>query len=215
MTPLRSRDTPTRSPTPTAAPGIARTAPTGSAPQTGELSFWFDADPAPVFLIGADAVVIQANPAARRLVEQGSCVSLRGRTLTFSETESNRSFLRSLAQVVARRASPGWTVLRGADGAWRTVDLLASDADSSRVFVCFRTEPQAEIDIDPLVSAFGLTMSEGEVLRRLTEGLSPKEIARRLSVSTNTVRAHLRTLYLKMRVRGIPGVIRQAMRLTR
>jgi DNA-binding CsgD family transcriptional regulator len=177
---------------------------------------WFEADPAPVFLIGPAAALLEVNPAGRRLLERGTAVSLRGRNLAFAENDSNRAFLRALGDVITGRSGSARVVLRGNDGDWRRVDLLACEPPgANRVFVSFRCEPQHQVEIDPLLEAFGLTSAEGEILRHLSEGLSPKEIARRLSVSTNTVRAHLRTLYLKMRVRGIPGVIRQSMRLIR
>jgi DNA-binding CsgD family transcriptional regulator len=187
----------------------------GPAPVTRQdAAAWFDSDPAPVFLVGPGAVLLDANPAGRRLLDRGSAVTLRNRGLIFAETDSHRAFLRTLGDVFAGRATSNRVVLRGNDGDWRRVDLLGSEPPrSNRVFVSFRCEPQAQVEIDPLLEAFGLTSAEGEILRHLSEGLSPKEIARRLSVSTNTVRAHLRTLYLKMRVRGIPGVIRQSMRL--
>ena len=48
----------------------------------------------------------------------------------------------------------------------------------------------------------GLTEREEEVLRFLAEGLSNKEIADRIKISYDTVRAHLRHIYEKLHVRG-------------
>jgi DNA-binding NarL/FixJ family response regulator len=48
----------------------------------------------------------------------------------------------------------------------------------------------------------GLTARESEVLALLSEGLSNKEIADRVSISYDTVRAHLRHIYEKLHVRG-------------
>jgi DNA-binding NarL/FixJ family response regulator len=45
-----------------------------------------------------------------------------------------------------------------------------------------------------------LSQREREVLQRLAEGLSNKEIARALSVSENTVKTHLANLYAKLGV---------------
>jgi DNA-binding NarL/FixJ family response regulator len=47
-----------------------------------------------------------------------------------------------------------------------------------------------------------LTPREGEILAQLSEGLSNKEIAVRLEISYDTVRAHLRHIYEKLHVRG-------------
>lgn len=50
--------------------------------------------------------------------------------------------------------------------------------------------------------AEGLTNRESEILALLSEGLSNKEIADRVAISYDTVRAHLRHIYEKLHVRG-------------
>ena len=50
--------------------------------------------------------------------------------------------------------------------------------------------------------ADGLTQREAEILALLSEGLSNKEIADRVTISYDTVRAHLRHIYEKLHVRG-------------
>jgi DNA-binding NarL/FixJ family response regulator len=50
--------------------------------------------------------------------------------------------------------------------------------------------------------AEGLTHRESEILALLSEGLSNKEIAERVDISYDTVRAHLRHIYEKLHVRG-------------
>ena len=51
-------------------------------------------------------------------------------------------------------------------------------------------------------SGDGLTQREEEILGFLAEGLSNKEIADRVKISYDTVRAHLRHIYEKLHVRG-------------
>ena len=53
-----------------------------------------------------------------------------------------------------------------------------------------------------------LTAREMEILALLSEGLSNKEIADRLSVSYDTVRAHLHHIYEKLHVRGRTEAVR-------
>ncbi len=52
-----------------------------------------------------------------------------------------------------------------------------------------------------LAPADGLTTRESEILALLSEGLSNKEIADRVDISYDTVRAHLRHIYEKLHVR--------------
>jgi DNA-binding NarL/FixJ family response regulator len=52
----------------------------------------------------------------------------------------------------------------------------------------------------PSLSQEGLTTREQEVLERVAEGLSVKEIADRMQVSHSTVRTHIRHIYEKLQV---------------
>jgi DNA-binding NarL/FixJ family response regulator len=53
-----------------------------------------------------------------------------------------------------------------------------------------------------VASSEGLTQRESEILALLSEALSNKEIAERVKISYDTVRAHLRHIYEKLHVRG-------------
>ncbi len=55
----------------------------------------------------------------------------------------------------------------------------------------------------------GLTQRESEILELLSEGLSNKEIASRVKISYDTVRAHLRHIYEKLHVRGRTQAVRK------
>jgi DNA-binding CsgD family transcriptional regulator len=181
-----------------------------------ELSGWLNVDPVPLLLVGPSGALQDANASGLRLLEAAGAVSLRGRALAFVDQQAQESFQRALAAVISRRVNSSRLILRGNDGYWRQVDILSCGPDGlERAYVRFPTEPQTAVDIEPIVKAFGISTPEAEVLRRLLEGLAPKEVARALGLSTNTIRSHLRILYLKMNVRGIPGLIRQTVRLTR
>lgn len=54
----------------------------------------------------------------------------------------------------------------------------------------------------PASTIQGLSRRELEILEQLAEGLSNKEIAARLSISTETVRTHLGHIYEKLHVQG-------------
>ena len=60
----------------------------------------------------------------------------------------------------------------------------------------------------PTVPSEELTQRESEILALLSEGLSNKEIADRVSISYDTVRAHLRHIYEKLHVRGRTEAVR-------
>ena len=59
-----------------------------------------------------------------------------------------------------------------------------------------------------VASGDSLTNRESEILALLSEGLSNKEIAERVNISYDTVRAHLRHIYEKLHVRGRTEAVR-------
>ena len=87
-------------------------------------------------------------------------------------------------------------------------------ADRAMAFVALAQSDSASKVIDQLSDAFGFTLAEANVLKLILEDEAPKQVAVSLSISTNTVRTHLRSIYSKMNVRGLAQAIRLASRLT-
>lgn len=58
-----------------------------------------------------------------------------------------------------------------------------------------------------------LSQRECEVLQLLADGLSAKQIAQRLTISTATVRTHLTRIYGKLGASSAPGAVAEAFRL--
>lgn len=54
---------------------------------------------------------------------------------------------------------------------------------------------------------FGLTAREQETVENLLEGMTSKEIAQRMNISPNTVKAFLRLTMVKMNVSTRSGII--------
>lgn len=72
-------------------------------------------------------------------------------------------------------------------------------SEIARMFVeAFQKKPNSSAAAE----ADELTQREAEILVLLAEGLSNKEIADRVKISYDTVRAHLRHIYEKLHVRG-------------
>lgn len=195
------------------SPASPRPGPEPTLPDL-ELDGWFSSDPKPVLVIDASGRLVMANRAASELLDAETAVALRRRQLVFADGEAQSAFTNAVAE--AQRKGDARAIVRGNDGQWRPVDLRAWRRSGDQlVFVSFCGEPASRLELAGLVQAFELTAAEVEVLRLLTAGSSPKDIARQLAVSTNTVRAHLRALYIKMHVRGMVGVLRQVLRLVR
>lgn len=93
-----------------------------------------------------------------------------------------------------KRSSP--TELLKAISEVRTGGAPMTSEIARMVVEAFQKKPASHAATD------GLTARESEILALLSEGLSNKEIADRVDISYDTVRAHLRHIYEKLHVRG-------------
>ena len=95
-----------------------------------------------------------------------------------------------MARVLTRTRA--WVVLHGAplisDGAKR-VAVIVEPANPDRI-------------LQLLMSAYGLTEREQEVVGLVLKGLPTRQIASKLFVSTNTVQQHLKKIFDKVGVRS-------------
>jgi DNA-binding CsgD family transcriptional regulator len=184
--------------------------------QASDVSDWFQVDPAPVLVVDANsATVLAANRRARRTLEPGGGFTLRGGRLVFAHFEAQACFAEALEKIASVAASEVAVVLRSDDGRWRRLQLVRGDGPPVRVaYVTVRADADRQIEIGPILEAFRLSAAEGKVLLHIAQGAPPKRIASSLGVSPHTVRAHLRSLYVKMHVRSMHELIREYTRLT-
>ncbi|MFP5456378.1 MAG: helix-turn-helix transcriptional regulator [Alphaproteobacteria bacterium] len=155
--------------------------------------------------------VLRLNAPASTILAEQDGIALRNGALSFDDAALGRQLQDRLA--------------RGEDGAPMTIrierpsgtgDLLlvagqapAPDfvsAGGGPALVLFLTDPThgPRISAEAIRDLLGLTQGEAAVAAHLAEGLAPAEVAARLGISANTVRAHLRSIF------GKTGVKRQS-----
>jgi DNA-binding CsgD family transcriptional regulator len=117
--------------------------------------------------------------------------------------------MEAIEAVSRERAHRKHVVVLGQDDVWRSLTLHMAPSDQPMIFLSIRTQARTDdLAMEPLIEAFHLTPAQAKVVMGLASGLVPKEIARRMDVSTHTVRTHLRAVYGKLKVRGIAGALR-------
>jgi len=92
--------------------------------------------------------------------------------------------------------------------------FLDSDAKGllrASIAVLLERPPYGVIPLSPVSEQFNLTRREREALEFLLQGLSNKEIASRMNVSPNTVKAFLRLIMLKMEVTSRAAIVAKIM----
>lgn len=108
-----------------------------------------------------------------------------------------RSAARSLA---ARARADGHAVARlpAAGGAWLQLHAAPMTQQAGIAVVVEHAQPTELADL--IVGALGLTPRERQVAEAVLQGLSTRQIARRLAISPWTVQDHLKAVFAKARV---------------
>lgn len=174
---------------------------------------WFDLDPEPRLAIGFDGSVQSSNSAAQDALGRGVIATDYGGVLRFGSPESDGAFMQGLRTVSSGRSGRHRMILRGRDGAWLAAAVYRV-AGQPRAILALRSEERPPADaLSALADAFHLTRAEAGVLCALTDGKCPKAVANDMNISEHTVRAHLRSIYAKMGVRGLTGALRRSCNL--
>lgn len=134
----------------------------------------------------------------------------RTRTVLFSLAADGESLRRALL------AGAAGYLIRGADGAELELALRTAargevwlSPSVSRTVVAAITESAAP----PARASDVLTARQREILQLVAEGQSTKEIAANLGVTPKTVESHRAQLMHRLGIRGLPALVRAALRL--
>ena len=88
------------------------------------------------------------------------------------------------------------------------IDLHAEElCQPVTVAVLLERAPSGPVPLSQVCQQFNLTQREQEVLAHLLQGVRNKEIAVRMNISSNTVRAFLRVIMIKTRVSSRSAII--------
>ena len=169
--------------------------------------WWFLLDPAPRYLISSEGSLLMANPAGQRALENGQLAVTSVGALKFGSTNCDSRFQAAIQQVAGNRAHTR-AILRQRHGGWFAADFHGAPGETWAVLALREELAPTPQSMEAISAAFQLTRSETDVLQCLLDGQCPKTAANTLNISEHTVRAHLRSIYAKMSVRGLTNTIR-------
>ena len=171
--------------------------------------WWFLLDPAPRYLISHEGNLLMANPAGQRALENGQLAVTSVGALKFGSTSCDSRFQAAIQRVAGNRAHTR-AILRQRHGGWFAADVHSAPGATWAVLALREELAPTPQSMEAISAAFQLTRSEMDVLHCLLDGQCPKTAANHLHISEHTVRAHLRSIYAKMSVRGLTNTIRLA-----
>ena len=88
------------------------------------------------------------------------------------------------------------TRLRSRSGRWLRLHVAPMDGDAGTVVLTVEAARPDDLALI-LLDSYGLTQRETEIVMRLCQGLSTKEIAGEVMISAHTVRDHVKTIFEK------------------
>ncbi|MDQ0789658.1 DNA-binding NarL/FixJ family response regulator [Streptomyces sp. B3I7] len=128
---------------------------------------------------------------------------------TFGDDESLFPALRAGARGYLTKDAGGDEIVRAVRN---VVSGQAGLAPSIQRRLLERLDRPETVVTSPEEAPDGLTVREAEVLVLIAEGLSNQEIARRLHVSTATVKTHINNMFAKTGLKGRAQAVRYAFR---
>jgi DNA-binding CsgD family transcriptional regulator len=163
-----------------------------------------------VVLIDGAARVLHVNRPAREFLTKRQYSTGHGGTLTFVHPRTQCAFRRALQSDPANDDTPEYPrreflVLNDANAtiARAAVEPLrrASTAESGTFLVSLHPQPQdAQVSPMTLTSLYGLSPSEARVAAQVVTVKSLADLADRMSLSRNTIKAHLKRIFRKCEV---------------
>jgi DNA-binding CsgD family transcriptional regulator/PAS domain-containing protein len=173
-----------------------------------------------VVLTDASLRVLHANPAVERMFEAGDGVGLRLGRLVLSDRRAQRR----LELAAAQASEPARRLAEVQFEAWRrgraplrvtvlpAVGEAVAVAPPARLLILVGDpEAQDAPRAEALAAAFDLSAAEARVATLAAAAVPTREIAARLGLSENTVKTHLKTVYLKTGARSRAGFVRLAL----
>jgi DNA-binding CsgD family transcriptional regulator len=87
------------------------------------------------------------------------------------------------------------------------VDCNGCSSQQPAIALLLERNPTPDLALEELCQQFDLTPRERETVELLVQGLTTKEIANRLAISPNTVKAFVRLVMVKMSVSTRSGIV--------
>jgi DNA-binding CsgD family transcriptional regulator len=162
---------------------------------------WFEADTCAHFITDNNGEVMNANAAARTLLDDGKlwidkegCLALPRRCTTVHDLLSRTIQTAEVQRCLCQLAPDQWIGISA---------TTVNEAYPDRFLINVREIcPTTDVDMQLIIDHFGISRSEAPILYGLAKAICPKEISRSLGLSVFTIRSHIRSIYAKLKVKN-------------
>jgi DNA-binding CsgD family transcriptional regulator len=163
-----------------------------------------------VLLVNSSGRVIHCNLAARRGLEDGHPLQISGQQLRALSADDAERLSEAL---LAAESGGRRCLLRLGEGAGRTnvvvVPLNRDVSQAAVLLIMERRQLCGELAAQWFALRYGLTPTETEVLKALSAGARPTDVAERQGVAISTVRTQIQSIRAKSGADSIGELLRQ------
>lgn len=187
----------------------------GSDHTYGRTTHHFLNDPKAKFILTSFGDLLNANHKASELLFSDMLKRLPCGKLSYGSSEMNDQVDRILTEIRQKRTSYQRLLKRQIDEEWAVLEFSVGEFNKNQEILLTVSQRNfcTDVSLNALSKSFGFTISETEVVRYMSQAYCPKEISAKMDISTNTVRAHLRSIYSKTGVRGYNRSLRLILQL--
>lgn len=183
--------------------------------QCGRLAFHFMSDPRPKFILSPVGIILNANLNAKRVMGDGIVIQKKTGALNYGSTKQNHFVKSALKDLNSGRKQCKKLIKRLPDDNWVVFEFLGLSFNNEKeVLLTVNERAVCETEtLDAISRAFDFTLTEATVVRYMSKAYCAKEIGVNMDISVNTVRAHLRSIYSKIGVRGYNKALKLILQL--
>jgi DNA-binding CsgD family transcriptional regulator len=175
-----------------------------------------------IILLDSSRYVLQANAAAQNLLNDDDAIlTIRDGRLVAKRVDADVVLRKSIEAACNKGSS-----LQGCSGFSQklggnelTVAPLRGDnnvlLEDAAIITLKRVHNQFENLCGKLKTTYGLTQSEAAIAEQIARGRTVQEITVQSTISVNTVKTHLKAVFLKMGVKSQSDLVRTALRLNK
>lgn len=194
---------------------ISSIEPLSSEIAQSRIAHHFINDPRAKFILTDFGDVLNANIKAAELLDNGVLFQLPEGHLSYGSSDMNNAAADIFKKLRLGRNSCIRLLKRFEDD-WMVLKFSSANFNDNKevLLTVFPRQTCQEETLEALSKAFGFTITEAQVVRHMAMACCPKEIGLEMGISTNTVRAHLRSIYSKTGERGYNRALCLILQLT-
>jgi DNA-binding CsgD family transcriptional regulator len=161
------------------------------------------------------------NDSANELLQNRTDVTLRNGSIVFEGRGDAEWYHGAREELAAQRGEAGHVFMTRRTSGDPPVSVIMSNlpfaapqgsaSQAALTYLAFIEPDRTPLpDLDALRHLFGVTRTEGEIIRKVCAGMTPNDVAASMRMSVHTVRSYLKIIFSKMDVSRQADLVRVA-----